>query len=165
MLKIAEMRNDVMGRFHNALYLGDIRERVKILEDAGQSLLPILRSVDLSSSSLDCQGVLLGGFLYRVVRHELPGCGRPPARHPQPGIFADLAWGCEARAQVSNDDPGQWAGALPMIIREGNGCRASQHPRCTCPLPDPSLYLPLQARWRWLMSQLPPTACKRMPTG
>ena len=35
MLKIAEMRNDVMGRFHNALYLGDIRERVKILEDAG----------------------------------------------------------------------------------------------------------------------------------
>ena len=38
MLKIAEMRNDVMGRFHNALYLGDIRERVKILEDAGQSL-------------------------------------------------------------------------------------------------------------------------------
>eukprot|EP00891_Asterochloris_glomerata_P008996 jgi/Astpho2/8996/fgenesh1_pm.00133_%23_27_t len=39
MLKIAEMRNDVMGRFHNALYLGDIRERVKILEDAGQVAL------------------------------------------------------------------------------------------------------------------------------
>lgn len=34
MLKIAEMRSDVMGRFHNALYLGDIQERVKILEDA-----------------------------------------------------------------------------------------------------------------------------------
>lgn len=39
MLKIAEMRNDVMGRFHNALYLGDVRERVKILEDAGQIAL------------------------------------------------------------------------------------------------------------------------------
>ena len=39
MLKIAEMRNDVMGRFHNALYLGDVRERVKILEDAGQVAL------------------------------------------------------------------------------------------------------------------------------
>lgn len=39
MLKIAEMRNDVMGRFHNALYLGDVRERVKILEDAGQTAL------------------------------------------------------------------------------------------------------------------------------
>eukprot|EP00899_Mesostigma_viride_P004602 jgi/Mesvir1/14142/Mv12278-RA.1 len=35
MLKIAEMRSDVMGRFHNALYLGDVRERVRILEEAG----------------------------------------------------------------------------------------------------------------------------------
>jgi coatomer protein complex subunit alpha (xenin) len=34
MLKIAEMRSDVMGRFHNALYLGDIQERVKILEES-----------------------------------------------------------------------------------------------------------------------------------
>ncbi|KAL9238238.1 hypothetical protein vseg_012690 [Gypsophila vaccaria] len=34
MLKIAEVKNDVMGQFHNALYLGDVRERVKILEDA-----------------------------------------------------------------------------------------------------------------------------------
>lgn len=29
MLKIAEMRNDAMARFHNALYLGDAAERVK----------------------------------------------------------------------------------------------------------------------------------------
>jgi hypothetical protein len=29
MLKIAEMRGDVMGRFHNALYLGDVREQVR----------------------------------------------------------------------------------------------------------------------------------------
>lgn len=36
MLKIADMRSDVMGRFHNALYLGDVRERVRTLEDAGQ---------------------------------------------------------------------------------------------------------------------------------
>jgi coatomer protein complex subunit alpha (xenin) len=36
MLKIAEMRGDIMGRFHNALYLGDVRERVRILEEAGQ---------------------------------------------------------------------------------------------------------------------------------
>uniref|UniRef100_A0A0R0H183 Coatomer subunit alpha n=1 Tax=Glycine max TaxID=3847 RepID=A0A0R0H183_SOYBN len=35
MLKIAEVKNDVMGQFHNALYMGDIRERVKILENAG----------------------------------------------------------------------------------------------------------------------------------
>ncbi|KAG8389909.1 hypothetical protein BUALT_Bualt01G0028000 [Buddleja alternifolia] len=35
MMKIAEVKNDVMGQFHDALYLGDIRERVKILENTG----------------------------------------------------------------------------------------------------------------------------------
>lgn len=35
MLKIAEVKNNVMGQFHNGLYLGDIQERVKILEAAG----------------------------------------------------------------------------------------------------------------------------------
>ncbi|XP_054777832.1 coatomer subunit alpha-2-like [Prosopis cineraria] len=35
MLKIAEVKNDVMGQFHNALYLGDVYERVKILESVG----------------------------------------------------------------------------------------------------------------------------------
>lgn len=35
MLKIADMRQDVMGCFHNALYLGNVAERVKILQDAG----------------------------------------------------------------------------------------------------------------------------------
>ena len=35
MLKIAEMRGDSMGAFHNALYLGDVQERVKLLAEAG----------------------------------------------------------------------------------------------------------------------------------
>lgn len=42
MLKIAEMRNDVMSRFHNALYLGDAAERVKVLECTGQLSLAYL---------------------------------------------------------------------------------------------------------------------------
>jgi len=42
MLKISEMRSDVMGQFHNALYLGDVRERVKILEAAGHIPLAYL---------------------------------------------------------------------------------------------------------------------------
>jgi coatomer protein complex subunit alpha (xenin) len=29
MLKIAEMRGDVMGRFHNAMFLGDVHEQVR----------------------------------------------------------------------------------------------------------------------------------------
>ena len=36
MVKIAEMRQDIMGQFHNSLYLGDVRERVKILFQVGQ---------------------------------------------------------------------------------------------------------------------------------
>uniref|UniRef100_A0A0C9RN30 Coatomer subunit alpha n=1 Tax=Wollemia nobilis TaxID=56998 RepID=A0A0C9RN30_9CONI len=35
MLRIAEIKNDVMGQFHNALYLGDVQERIKILEESG----------------------------------------------------------------------------------------------------------------------------------
>ena len=42
MLKIAEMRHDVMARFHNALFLGDVSERVKVLEEAGQLALAYL---------------------------------------------------------------------------------------------------------------------------
>ncbi|GBF89236.1 coatomer subunit alpha [Raphidocelis subcapitata] len=39
MLKIAEMRGDVMGRAQNALYLGDMRELVRVLEESGQAPL------------------------------------------------------------------------------------------------------------------------------
>lgn len=41
MLKIAELRNDPMSRFHNALYLGDVEERVRLLRDVGQRKLGI----------------------------------------------------------------------------------------------------------------------------
>jgi hypothetical protein len=36
MQKIAEKRNDVMSRFYNALLLGDVTERVRVLEETGQ---------------------------------------------------------------------------------------------------------------------------------
>lgn len=36
MLKIADMRGDVMSTFHNALYLGDANERVRLLLEAGK---------------------------------------------------------------------------------------------------------------------------------
>lgn len=36
MMKIAEMRNDSMSVLHNSLYLGDVEERIKVLESAGQ---------------------------------------------------------------------------------------------------------------------------------
>jgi coatomer protein complex subunit alpha (xenin) len=36
MLKISNMLGDVMGRFHNSLFLGDVEERVRVLEETGQ---------------------------------------------------------------------------------------------------------------------------------
>ena len=45
MLRIAEMRGDVMGRFHNALYLGDVNERIKILREQNQPALAYLTAL------------------------------------------------------------------------------------------------------------------------
>ena len=50
MLKIADMRGDVMSRFHNALYLGDAGERVKLLAEAGHLPLAYLCAI--------CAGVI-----------------------------------------------------------------------------------------------------------
>jgi coatomer protein complex subunit alpha (xenin) len=42
MLKIAEMRMDIMARFHNSLFLGSAPERARVLEQAGQLPLAYL---------------------------------------------------------------------------------------------------------------------------
>ncbi|KAJ3189293.1 hypothetical protein HDU85_002921 [Gaertneriomyces sp. JEL0708] len=42
MLKIAEMRNDHMSRYHNALYLGDVDKQVALLKEVGQLPLAYL---------------------------------------------------------------------------------------------------------------------------
>ncbi len=45
MLLIAQNRNDVMSRFHNALYLGDIQERIRILAEIGHLPLAYMTAV------------------------------------------------------------------------------------------------------------------------
>jgi coatomer protein complex subunit alpha (xenin) len=42
MLKIAELRADPMSRFQNAMYLGDVSERIRLLQDVGQIPLAYL---------------------------------------------------------------------------------------------------------------------------
>ncbi|KAG9480760.1 hypothetical protein GDO78_010170 [Eleutherodactylus coqui] len=42
MMKIAEIRKDFSGQYQNALYLGDVEERVKILKNCGQKSLAYL---------------------------------------------------------------------------------------------------------------------------
>ena len=60
MLKIAEMRGDSMGRFHNALYLGDVAERVRILEEAGHTPLAY---VCAATHGLEADAQRLGALL------------------------------------------------------------------------------------------------------
>ncbi|XP_028409104.1 coatomer subunit alpha-like [Dendronephthya gigantea] len=42
MMKISEIRKDVSGQYHNALYAGDVEERVKLLKSLGQGSLAYL---------------------------------------------------------------------------------------------------------------------------
>ncbi|XP_043540168.1 coatomer subunit alpha-like, partial [Chiloscyllium plagiosum] len=42
MMKIAEIRKDMSGHYQNALYLGDVLERVRILKNCGQKSLAYL---------------------------------------------------------------------------------------------------------------------------
>ena len=44
MLKISQMRSDVMGRYYNALLLGNAEERVKVLEESGNLSLAYIQA-------------------------------------------------------------------------------------------------------------------------
>ena len=52
MMKIAEIRKDTSGQFQNALYLGDVEERVKILQGCGQTSLAYLTAATHGMSLL-----------------------------------------------------------------------------------------------------------------
>lgn len=45
MLEISQKRGDIMSRFSNALFLGDIEERIKILADSNQIALAYYMAV------------------------------------------------------------------------------------------------------------------------
>ncbi|PWA95671.1 Coatomer alpha subunit [Artemisia annua] len=79
MLKIAEVKNDVMGQFHNALYLGNIQERVTILENAGHlHLAYVTASTHGLHDSADRIAEKLGGNLPILPKGEVPSLLMPP---------------------------------------------------------------------------------------
>jgi coatomer protein complex subunit alpha (xenin) len=45
MLKIASYREDIQSRFHNALFLGDVEQRIQILQEVGQNNLAYATAV------------------------------------------------------------------------------------------------------------------------
>ena len=50
MLEIAKLREDIMGQFHNSLYLGNIATRIHILEQAGHIKLALATAITHSLS-------------------------------------------------------------------------------------------------------------------
>ncbi|KAL9231674.1 hypothetical protein vseg_006869 [Gypsophila vaccaria] len=80
MLKIAEVKNDVMGQFHNALYLGDVQERVKILEDAGHLPLAYMTaSVHGLHDVAERLATILGDDVPTLPKGKVPSLLIPPA--------------------------------------------------------------------------------------
>ncbi|KAI4299844.1 hypothetical protein L6164_033268 [Bauhinia variegata] len=80
MLKIAEVKNDVMGQFHNALYLGDVRERIKILESVGHlPLAYITASVHGLHDVAERLAAELGDNIPSLTEGKVPTLLMPPS--------------------------------------------------------------------------------------
>eukprot|EP00741_Cyanophora_paradoxa_P009442 tig00000144_g9146.t1 len=82
MLKIAEMRGDVMGRFQNALYIGDVAERLAVLEQAGQLGLAFACA---ATHGLQAEAEALGAHLLEKGQ-ALPALNPEGARLLQPPV-------------------------------------------------------------------------------
>ncbi|XP_078428727.1 coatomer subunit alpha-1-like [Wolffia australiana] len=89
MMKIAEIKKDVMGQFHNALYLGDVAERVKILEASGQ--LP-LAYVTAAVHGLDEVAARLAEELGDAAPALPGGPNRPSLLIPPPALACAGDW-------------------------------------------------------------------------
>nr|GFA92273.1 coatomer subunit alpha-1-like [Tanacetum cinerariifolium] len=68
MMKIADVKNNVMGQFHNALYLGDVQERIKILVNAGH--LPLAYTTAMTHGLNDIAKKLKGSVPYLPIRRS-----------------------------------------------------------------------------------------------
>ncbi|CAN1836477.1 Coatomer subunit alpha-1 [Linum perenne] len=131
MLKIAEVKNDVMGQFHNALYLGDIQERVKILETAGQiPLAYITAKVHGLEDVAERLAAELGDDVPYLPEGKVPSLLMPPTPitcsgdwpllRVMKGIFEG---GLENMARADDEDEevneGDWAEELEVVDVDG----------------------------------------------
>ncbi|CAN1836465.1 Coatomer subunit alpha-1 [Linum perenne] len=132
MLKIAEVKNDVMGQFHNALYLGNIQERVKILENAGQiPLAYITAKVHGLEDVTERLAADLGDDVPSLPEGKVPSLLMPPnpitcsgdwpLLRVMRGIFEggleNMARGTEEDDEEVNE--GDWAEELEVVDVDG----------------------------------------------
>jgi len=90
MLKIAEMRADIMARFHNSLYLGDVPERIRLLQDAGQ--LPLAYMTALAHGLTDVADSLASQLTSSGRPVPDPTCSSPKMLYPPLPILRDANW-------------------------------------------------------------------------
>ncbi|KAK9758325.1 hypothetical protein RND81_01G223100 [Saponaria officinalis] len=134
MLKIAEVKNNIMGQFHNALYLGDVQERVKILEAAKHlPLAYVTAKVHGLDDVADRLAAELGDDIPELPKGKTPSLLMPPspitcaANWPlltvMKGIFDGFEYGRQEAPVEGDEDPGEEWGE-PLDI-EGNGDESS----------------------------------------
>jgi len=130
MLKIAEMRSDVMGQFHNALYLGDVQERVRILEESGH--IPLAYATAKTHGLTDVIGrleELLDGSLPYTPSLEKCSLLMPPkpivldSNWPLLTVnkgFFDGAFGEPGTADIEEEEgaQGAWGEELDLAVVE-----------------------------------------------
>ncbi|TYI37735.1 hypothetical protein ES332_A03G234300v1 [Gossypium tomentosum] len=132
MLKIAEVKNDIMGQFHNALYLGDIQERVKILENAGHlPLAYVTASVHGLDDVAERLAAELGDDVPSLPEGKKPSLLMPPAPvicggdwpllRVMKGIF-EGGFDSTGRGAVDEEEEGadgDWGEDLDMVDADG----------------------------------------------
>jgi coatomer protein complex subunit alpha (xenin) len=107
MLEIAQARKDVMGRFHTALYLGNVEERVKVLTEAEQYSLAYITAV---VHNLPTQAAELGAALGDAVPDMSQFSSSKLFTPPSP-VFSGEDWPKREIKKGYFDD----AGAAPMV--------------------------------------------------
>ena len=104
MMKIAELREDVMGRFHTALYLGDIQERILILESVGQYALAYLAAKKHGLVASEERLVSLMTELGQVIPEHVDSTGEL-MMPPVPLVRASSGQEDENWPRVPNTEP------------------------------------------------------------
>ena len=116
MLKIAEMRGDVMSRFHNALYLGEAEERVRVFEATGQLALAYLTA---ATHGLNEESERLAALLQSTGVQLPPVTSNAALLQPPTPIFRGENWpllavGKSVVTAVSS------ASAVSSVLRDGD---------------------------------------------
>jgi len=109
MLKIANMRGDIMGRYHNALFLGDALERVKVLECSGNMPLAYISAkmhgldeeVERIKIAIETNGGSVEGLLEKV---ETEGRNGGCLLQPPTPILRETNWPTLEVAKTTLED-------------------------------------------------------------